>query len=117
MLGNVCRTIIEWSSEEAQRDKQKINEFLRKAYGLGCVNLEIIPCANNSCNQSSKIQGIISSCIDDKVEEIKSCLHKQLLEGFNEDCDDSLPPIPPLPPTPPNPPPVTKYYGNSRGCC
>lgn len=107
ILGNVCRTIIEWTSEEAKRDKQKINDFLRKAYGLGCVNLEIIPCESNPCNESSKIQGIIDDCIDKRIDDIKRCLHKSLMSS--KGCDD----INPLPPPPPNP----RYYRSTGGCC
>lgn len=109
IVGTVCRTIIEWSSAEAKRDVTKINDFLRRAYGMGCVTLEILPCPNNPCNQASIAQGIVDSCIDPKVQEMKSCLYKAILSKLNEDCQD----IPPEP----KPNPVNPVYNLSSSCC
>jgi hypothetical protein len=116
ILGNVCRTIVEWSSAEAKRDKAKINDFLRKAYGMGCVTLEILPCPSNPCNQASIAQGIVDSCIDPKIDELKQCLYKAIVDKLNgEDCSNGGGEVIP-PPQPPRPPTVYSYGGGGN-CC
>ena len=77
-IGSPCPVIIEWSSDEAKRDKTKINEFLRKAYSLGCVYLDIIPCLDFSCNGSSIAQGI-SESIEPYVNNMKKAIYDSVL--------------------------------------
>jgi hypothetical protein len=98
-VGSPCPVIIEWSSEEARRDKTKINEFLRKAYGLGCVYLDIIPCIDFSCNGSSIAQGI-SESIEPYVSDMKKAIYESVLNQLtnSNQCSEDYNPQPPDPP-------------------